>query len=97
MNPESLLTGPKMQARLKASGIDARQVTRSRRTGYYVADFYSPGMQSPVTPARVWAERIQQRVGGLTIVDRDDTVADWRDGQPVIYASVTFAVRRPAG
>jgi hypothetical protein len=45
-----------------------------------------------VNPSDFWAENISQRVDGLKIIDHEDTVADWRAGQPVIWASVTFTL-----
>jgi hypothetical protein len=81
-----------MQALLRAVGIDAQKVTRRRHSGHYVADFFVPNLQEPVNPSNFWAENISQRVDGLKIIEHEDTVADWRAGQPVIWASVTFAL-----
>jgi hypothetical protein len=88
------LSGPGMRALLRSGGIPAQKVTRRRSTGYYVAEFYSPGMQAPVTPAQTWAESIQGLGGidGVRIIDRADTVADWRADRPVILAAVTFTL-----
>lgn len=88
-------TGPAMQECLKEVGIYAQKVIRHRDTGHYVADFYVPGMQTPIQPSENWASMIQQRLAGLTIIDTSDTVAGWRSDKPVIWASVTFTLDRP--
>lgn len=85
-------SGPMMRDQLRSMGIEAQQVTQRRETGFYVAEFYHNKMQSPVESSHQWAEVIHQRLANSTIIDRYDTVADWRDGKPVIWASVTFRV-----
>ncbi len=87
------ITGPTMKNILTDSGIPAQQVTYKRESGCYVAEFYEPKMQEPVAAAAAWAERIAERVKNSHIIDQHDTVATWRAGQPVIWASVTFKIR----
>lgn len=95
ITPLAPLTGPEMQAYLKSAGIEAQKVVRRRDTGYYVADFFIPGMDAAVQPSAAWAERIRQRLDGLTIVNMSDTIASWRAEKPIIWASVTFAFSQP--
>jgi hypothetical protein len=86
-------TGPDMQVRLRQVGIEAQKVVRQRETGFYIADFYVPGMEMPIRPSQDWAYIIQQRLPDLTVIDTSDTVAGWRSDKPVIWASVTFVMR----
>ncbi len=88
----SSLTGPAMKIQLESAGITPRSVTRRQDSGFYVAEFYNTRMQDPVQPSRVYANAIEERLGELEIVDTHDTVADWRPGQPIIWASVTFRI-----
>jgi hypothetical protein len=85
-------SGPAMQERLHEVGIEARRVVRRRDTGHYIADFFIPGMQTPIDPSKEWARKMEQRLVGLRVLKMDDTLADWRADKPVIWASVTFAV-----
>lgn len=96
---EQDLSGPQMQQFMKEQGINAQKVVRRRTTGHYVADFFVPGMSTPVDSSRQWARTMQQRINGLRVVDTSDTVAGWRSDTPIIWASVTFAFdsrERPA-
>jgi len=85
-------TGPAMQECMEQVGIHAQKVVRQRDTGHYIADFYVPGMQTPIPPSDNWATVMQQRLAGLTVIDTSDTVAGWRSDKPVIWASVTFVL-----
>lgn len=87
------ITGPAMRQILLDAGVDAQQVTLKRESGAYVAEFYHDKMQTPVKPARMWGEMIEERLYDAEIIDCHDTVAKWRVGKPVIWASVTFRVR----
>lgn len=87
---EKKLSGPRMQQHLQSLGLDVRQVVLRRENNYYVAEFYQDRMQQPVQSSAVWAQAIQERLRDVTIIDRYDTIADWRPGKPVIWASVTF-------
>lgn len=93
---EKNLTGPMLQEQLRQVGIEAQQVTQRRDSGHYVAEFYYPKMQTPVPPSNLWARMLEERLGNIIILDNHDTVAEWRVGKPVIWASVTFALK-PAG
>ncbi len=84
-------TSAMMQGYLHKMGIDAQKVQHKRGTGCYTAEFYAPDMQSPVRPSQDWARHIESRIGAR-VIDRSDTVAPWRSGQPVIWASVTFVI-----
>ena len=89
------LNGREMQARLERAGIRPQKVVRKRETGFYMADFYVPEMQSAVPPARSWATEIERHFPGqVQIIQTDDMRAEWRDGQPIIAATVTFSFRQ---
>ena len=92
INTQSV-SGPTMKNMLRDCGIEAQQVTQKRDSGFYVAEFYQPKMENPVASSRVWAEAITERLPNVTIIDQHDTVASWRIGKPVIWASVTFGVK----
>ncbi len=87
-------TGPKMQQYLKSKGIEARQVVQRRTTGYYVAEFYHQKMEEPIPSSQQWADAIETCLEDSTIIDSYDTVADWRPGKPVVWASVTFSLKK---
>lgn len=88
------LNGREMQSRLERSGIRAQKVVKRRFTGHYTAEFYVPNLESAVAPAQEWASRIKNALGNAAyIVEQRDTRADWRDGKPIIAASVTFAIK----
>jgi hypothetical protein len=89
------LNGREMQARLERAGIRPQKVVRKRETGFYMADFYVPEMQAAVPPARTWAKEIERIFPGqVQIIQTDDMRAEWRDGQPIIAATVTFSFRQ---
>ena len=79
-------------AALRSRGIEARDVTRNRKTGIYaikfgapnVTNFHSKGTDS----ASVWARRILERFEGVEVIDTYDSVADWRPQNPVLFATV---------
>ncbi|MEO1287329.1 MAG: hypothetical protein AAFV93_06140 [Chloroflexota bacterium] len=79
-----------MRRYLVSLGVDTQKVVRKRETGNYVADFYISGMDDPIAPARNWARDICHVLPDAKIVDTHDTIATWRKGKPVIYATVTF-------
>lgn len=85
-------TGPTVKNLLNDAGIDAQQVTLKRDSGLYVAEFYHNKMQTPTKSAKLWAELIEERLPQVEVIDCHDTVAAWRIGAPVIWASVTFKV-----
>lgn len=85
------MTGPHMARTLRLVGVNAADVTRRRKTGQYVAAFFVPGMQEAVEPAAIHAARIE-RLQGARIVDAFDTHAHWRQGSPVIEATVLFEI-----
>lgn len=85
-----MITGRAMSRHLISLGIDVQKVVRKRETGDYVADFFVPQMQTPIAPAQEWARKIRRVLPSASIVDTHDTIASWRVGQPVIYATVAF-------
>lgn len=84
--------GKSLLEALQAAGIHASDVSRNRRTGIHTVRFVAPNltaMDSPGTaPAKVWARRITAAFSDVEIVDTYDSVAEWREGQPVIFATV---------
>lgn len=90
MKREKTLSGPVMCRRLQQAGIPAQKVVQRMNTGHYVAEFYHPGMDQPVESSLSMASRIQQKMDGLRVISCNDRIAEWREGQPVIWASVTF-------
>lgn len=85
-------SGPTVRDYLRSVGIDVQKVTQRRETGHYVAEFYYPKMETPVPSSSRLIEVLRSRVEGIVILDNHDTVADWREGKPVIWASVTFTL-----
>lgn len=85
-----MLSGRELRRHLVSLGVDVQKVVRKRETGDYVADFYIPDMDDPIQPAREWAKQIRRALPQVHILDTHDTIAAWRPGQPVIYATVVF-------
>lgn len=81
-----------MHRHLASLGVPAQKVVRKQASGDYVADFYVPQMEQPIAPAHEWAKRIRATLPEARIKDTHDTIADWRPGNPVIYATVIFSV-----
>lgn len=79
---------------LRLAGIPVTHVHRSQETGEYRAEFYIPDMEKGVDPASVWAERILEKFPDVIITATHDTIAHWREGQPVIAAGVTFIEKK---
>jgi len=90
-----MISGRELRRHLVALGVAAQKVVRKRDTGDYVADFFVPEMDNPIPSARQWAEDIQAVLPDVHILDTHDTIADWRIGQPVIYATVVFRWQQP--
>ncbi|MCA9913992.1 MAG: hypothetical protein KC496_11610 [Anaerolineae bacterium] len=88
-----MLSGRAMRRHLASMGVPAQKVVRKQASGDYVADFFIPQMEQPIAPAREWAQRIRATVPQAQIKNTHDTVAEWRPGKPVIYATVTFTVQ----
>lgn len=75
---------------LQKAGIPVRKVVRRIDSGDYVAEVYHPGMNEAVESSFVIANQIQTCIIGARVISCNDKIAEWRDGQPVIWASVTF-------
>lgn len=84
------MSGRAMRRHLAAMGICAQKIVQKRDTGHYVAEFFVPGMQDPIEPSIAWARRICQMLPDAVIIKTQDTVARWREGCPIIYATVVF-------
>ena len=90
-------SGPVMCRRLQKAGVPIQKVVRRLETGDYIAEAYHPGMEHPVDSAFAIANQIQSVEEHVRIVSCSDKIAEWRDGQPVIWASVTFKWNYPRG
>lgn len=82
---------------LVSLGVPAQKIIRKIETGDYVADFFVPDMSEPIAPAEEWAKRIQAVMPNVRIIDTHNTIAAWRKGQPVIYATVIFKLEDTEG
>lgn len=89
------LTGPKVQALLGQVLPDLQKVTRrDKPDGYqYEAEFFTPGMVSGVQPAAVYGLILMRSVDGVIIIDSYDSIADWREGAPVVTAALFFNIQ----
>ena len=86
------MTRQEMKQFLLDNGIPVQQVGRWQPRGLYVADFYSKLMKEPVQPAAHYEAEILRVLPGAQVVSTHDTLAHWREGEPVLWASVTFRV-----
>jgi hypothetical protein len=88
------MNGRAMATLLSEAGIRAQKVIRKRESDTYIADFYTPEMKTDVPSAQQWAKEIKQTFPGkVTIIQLDDLRADWREGCPIIAATVTFTFK----
>jgi len=78
-------TGPAMLKMLAELDIPARRVTRRRKTGEYVADFFIPPdfdetitQKHAVLPAPVYASMVRERLPGAQITGVGEWKTDWR-------------------
>lgn len=85
-------SGVVMKRELIELGIPVQKLVRFQDTGDYSAEFFIPEMQQGVLPAAEWAQLICDVMPDARIVGTHDTIAHWREGQPVIYASVVFKI-----
>ena len=87
------MNGREMKVLLAEAGIRAQKVIRKYDTGLYIADFYVPEMKTSVPSAQDWGKTITQAFPQATIIQADDMRADWREGRPIIAATVTFVFK----
>lgn len=81
---------------LRAAGIPARDMRRRLHNGVIevrfqaenVCDMLGKGTDSAV----IWACRIENAFSGIEIVDTYDTAAEWRQGSPILYATVFLKI-----
>jgi len=85
-----MVSGRALRRHFAALGIPAQKVVRKKESGAYVADFFIPEMDDPIASSVVWARRIQSTFPTAHIISTHDTIASWRPGNPVIYATVVF-------
>lgn len=93
--PEKL-QGKRLLSTLRAKGIEADNVTRTRRTGVYMIEFAALNMSNfyaaGTLPARVWAQRIEECFTDVEIIDTYDSVAEWRPQRPILFATVFIRI-----
>lgn len=80
--------GGDMQRLLNQMGIPATTVVKHRQSASFNVEFFVPEMQLGVRPAKQWTDLIDKRFTNLKIIKSSDTVATWRDNQPIIIASI---------
>jgi len=90
MKQQKAPSGSVICRRLQKAGVPIQKVVRRVDTGDYIAEAYHPGMELPVESSFAIASQIQAVVDEVRIISCNDKIAEWRDGQPVIWASVTF-------
>ncbi|GEM_PF-2277409 len=90
MKRKKTLSGAVVCRRLQQAGIPIKKVVRRIESGDYIAEAYHPGMQDPVESSFTIASQMQAVMDGIRVISCNDKIAEWRDGQPVIWASVTF-------
>jgi hypothetical protein len=102
MNSMPALTGPAMKHYLSALGIPVQRVTRKRKTGEYVADFFvPPAIDEPISgkhavlPPQIYVDMLREKVPDARITGAGEWKTDWRD-DPVDHvryeAFITFIV-----
>lgn len=92
-----LISGRAMCRHLTSLGVPAQKIVREIETGDYVADFFVPELSEAIAPAKEWAKRIQESLPSARIINTHDTIAAWRPGMPVIYATVIFQLVESEG
>ena len=102
MNSIPAMTGPAMKQHLTALGIPAQRVTRKRKTGEYLANFFiPPTLDEPITskhavlPAQTYANMLRERIPDARITGAGEWKTDWRDdpAEHVRYeVCITFIV-----
>jgi hypothetical protein len=93
VNEEFLRLDTEARSKLELAGIAPQRITRRQGTQFFVAEFYNPQMQDPVQPSYKWATLLEEHIAGIRIIDTNDTIANWREGALVIWASVTFTFK----
>lgn len=82
---------------LHAAGIAASNA-KKQRNGVHIVYFSAPNvsdLDSPGTdPAKVWARRIENALTDVEVVDTYESRADWRQGNPVLWAQVYVRIRQ---
>jgi hypothetical protein len=81
------MSGRAMKQHLISLGLLVQDVRK--RDNAYEAGFHTPHFDK-TDSAKTWASRICDVIPNAEIVATHDTIASWRDGTPVIYASVIF-------
>lgn len=102
MSSMPALTGPAMRQYLTALGIPAQRVTRKRKTGEYVTNFFvPPAIDEPITnrhsvlPAQAYVNMLREKMPDARITSAGEWKTDWRDdpAEHVRYeVTITFIV-----
>lgn len=87
-----MISGRAMCRHLVSLGVPAQKVVRRQETGDYIADFFTEFLQEATLPAKEWSQKIREVLPTARLIDTHDTIAAWRPGQPVIYATVIFTL-----
>lgn len=90
------LQGKRFLAALQAVGIEADNVTRNRKTGVHTVKFTAPDISNfnskGTRPAREWGRLIMAAFEDAEVIGAYDSVADWRPGKPVLFATVQVRI-----
>lgn len=89
----SMTLQQEMQAYLLEHGLEPQRVSCWESSGLFIADFYNGRMTGPVKSAQEYAAMIERVLPSAQIVDTHDTKAYHREGEPIIWAAVTFRIR----
>lgn len=85
------MNGKEMKAHLESAGIRAAKCVYRSGEGVYITDFYVPEIRTEIPSGKEWGEKIKSAFPGqIEIVRCDEIRADWREGNPIIHAAVTF-------
>jgi len=92
------MNGKEMKAHLATAGIQAQKVVYRRDQDVYIADFYVPELRTEIPSGQEWGEQMVAAFPTcVKIVEADELHAEWREGNPIIHASVTFTFHPIAG
>lgn len=84
--------GPTIAKIFGEHGIPTPKIKKIRTTGQYIAEWYQKGMLDEVPPASKFKSQIETTFDGIKIVKLQNTHAYWRQGNPIIIATVFFDI-----
>ena len=80
------LTGPQMRKLLVNLGIPVQRVTRQRKTGEYIADFYIPldsdepiGREHAVLPTQTYVSMLKEKLPTAEVTNTGEWETTWRE------------------